>query len=136
MVAQGLGVEARAVCGIDGMAGFDGQHGAGSGGQRKSSRRGVKLSISAPGSRAARQECAAPEGTTKRRPGRPRSVAPEMVNAKRPDLTKVDWTCGWLCGSADAVGGEGELDEHEIGAVGEHLAGHAGAGVDAGKGWT
>ena len=54
--AQRVGVEAAGGGGVDGVAGLDGQH------QRKSSRRGVKVSRSTPGTPRARQPCTAFDG--------------------------------------------------------------------------
>src|SRR5690606_2337455 len=92
---QRLGVEAARGGGVDGVAGLDGQHGRSL--QRKSARRGVKLSSSVPGS-SARQECSVSAGMTKASPGPTSKLSPPIVKAKRPERTKVDCTCGWLWG--------------------------------------
>ena len=70
---------------------------------------------------------------TKASPGPTSKLRPATVNSKRPDFTSVDCTCGWLCGGADALGGEGDLDEHQLRALGEHAAGGAVADVDGGE---
>ncbi len=66
MLPQLGGVHAAGVVRVDRVAGFDMRHQGSF--HRKSSRRGVKLSISTPSSRH-RQPCSAPEGMMKASPG-------------------------------------------------------------------
>ena len=88
-----------------------------------------------PGSPSARQPWTTFEGMTKASPGPTSKVSPPTVNSKRPDLHEGRLDVRVAVRRADAVGGEGELDEHELGALGEDAAPDVVAGVDGGEGF-
>ena len=117
VLAQRVGVEAAGGGGVDGVAGLDGQH------QRKSSLRGVKVSRSTPGPSRSLQPWVTPDG--------------HHEGVARPDLEGLVADGEAVAAGLDegrlhvrvavrqplAALGEGELDQHDLGALGQNRSG-------------
>ena len=102
--------------------------------QRKSSRRGVKVSMRTPGSPRARQRMRGARGDDEGVAGADGEGLAADGELEVAGLHEGRLHVRVAVRRADAVGGEGELDEHQLRVLGEHAALHVVAGVDDGEG--